>query len=66
MSTNLRLVDGRTVAVRESVSEVSDVIKRFDPSRDGGFYEFRTAAYTEEVRRIRVSAIIEYGQGHSK
>lgn len=64
MSTNLRLCDGRTVAVRENVADVKDILSK--ASDESVFYEFSLASNTTEVRRIRLSAIIEYDKGHSK
>lgn len=61
MSVNLRLVDGRTIAVREDVTDVIEIMRR-SPE----WHEFKMADNTNEVRRIRLSAIIEYGRGHSK
>lgn len=63
MSSNIRLVDGRTVAVRETVSDLNDIFA--DPGQ-GNFFEFKMADNTNEVRRIRLSSIIEYGRGHSR
>lgn len=61
MSANLRLVDGRTVAVREDVTDIIEIMRRAPE-----WHEFKMADNTQEVRRIRLSAIIEYGRGHSK
>jgi hypothetical protein len=63
MSCNLRLCDGRTVAVHEDVSEVMVIL---DTYAAGSFYTFSMGDTSNGKRRIRLSAIIEYGQGHSK
>jgi hypothetical protein len=65
MSALLHLVDGRTVAVTEDVSEVTELVKAAD-KRGHGWHEFRLSDHTHEVRRIRLSAIVEYQRGHSK
>lgn len=67
MSSFLRLVDGRTIAVRESVSELNEIFqKATNVSPQDYFHDFKMADNTNEVRRIRLSAIIEYQRGHSK
>jgi hypothetical protein len=65
MPCNLTLSHGGVVAVREDVADIMAILKKDQSDYGHVFREFKMANNTNEVRRIRLSAIVEVTRGHS-
>ena len=66
MSTNIRMIGGYTFGVNYDVEEIEKLLLDPEKYAPTGWYKFRMARANDEVRNVRLDAIIEYHSGHSR